>query len=127
MVTGELGIFDTHVAAMWNREYLYLGYWAEEQFVNATQKERDSIVFLENNLEVIIDGGDCYYELEINALNTIYGLFFIWRAFLNYDMPGLKTAVKVDGKINDNSVVDKGWTAEIAIPWKSMKWLAEVE
>jgi hypothetical protein len=21
-------------------------------------------------------------------------------------------------------VVDKGWTAEIAIPWKSLKWLA---
>lgn len=170
MVTGEPGIFDTRVAAMWNRQYLYLGYWAEEPFVNATQKERDSIVFLENDLEVFIDGGDCYYELEINALNTIYEVFFIWRdaykkggkfdvpefdiynesamtfggdydrtgssfwwgrhprglrwAFLNYDMPGLKTAVKVDGKINDNSVVDKGWTAEIAIPWKSMKWLA---
>ena len=170
MVTGEPGIYDTHVAALWNREYLYLGYWAEEPFVNATQKERDSIVFLENDLEVFIDGGDCYYELEINALNTIYEVFFIWRdaykkggkfdtpefniyndsaltfggdydrtgssfwwgrhprglrwAFLNYDMPGLKTAVKIDGKINDNSVVDKGWTAEIAIPWKSMKWLA---
>nr|MBA3706231.1 carbohydrate-binding family 9-like protein [Bacteroidota bacterium] len=45
-------------------------------------------------------------------------------AFLDYDMPGLKTAVKVDGKINDNTVIDKGWTLEIAVPWKSMKWLA---
>jgi hypothetical protein len=32
--------------------------------------------------------------------------------------------VKIDGKINDPSVIDKGWTLEIAIPWHSLKWLA---
>ena len=117
-----------------------------------------------------MDGGDCYYELEVNALNTVYEVFFIWKdaykkggkfdvpefdvfkekaltfggnddrsadafwwgrhprgvkwAFLDYDMEGLQTAVKIDGKINDPSHVDKGWTLEIAIPWKSLKWLA---
>ena len=45
----------------------------------ATQQVRDSIVFLENDLEVFIDGGDCYYELEVNALNTVYEVFFIWK------------------------------------------------
>ena len=79
MVTGEPGLYDTRAAALWNDENLYLALRAEEPFVNATQKERDSIVFLENDLEVFIDGGDCYYELEINALNTIYEVFFIWR------------------------------------------------
>jgi hypothetical protein len=170
MVTGQPGLYNTQAAVLWNSEYLYIGFWAEEPFVRATQKERDSIVFLENDLEVFIDGGDCYYELEINALNTIYEVFFIWRdayqkggkfdvpefdvldplamtfggdydrtgetfwrgrhprglrwAFLNWDMPGLRTAVKVDGKINDDTTVDKGWTVEIAIPWRSMNWLA---
>jgi hypothetical protein len=170
MVTGEPGWFDTRSAALWDEENLYIAFWAEEPFVNATQKERDSIVFLENDLEVFIDGGDCYYELEVNALNTVYEVFFIWKdaykkgsrfdvpefdvfkekaltfggnydrtgdsfwwgkhprglrwAFLDYDMEGLKTAVKVDGKINDFTHVDKGWTLEIAIPWKSLKWLA---
>lgn len=170
MVTGKPGFYDTKAAVLWNNDYLYIGFWAEEPMVSAAQKQHDSLVFLENDLEVFIDGGDCYYELEINALNTIYEVFFIWRdsfkkggkydvpefdiysekavtfggnddrtgnyfwrgrhprglrwAFLDWDMPGLKTAVSVDGKINDDTHIDKGWTLEIAIPWQSMKWLA---
>jgi hypothetical protein len=170
MVTGDPAMFDTRAAALWNDEFLYIAFWIEEPFVSATQTQRDSLVFLENDVEVFIDGGDCYYELELNALNTIYEVFFIWKdaykkggyfdvpefdvhnekamtfggnydrtgssfwwgrhprglrwAFLDYDMPGLRTAVQIDGKVNDNSHVDRGWSAEIAIPWKSMGWLA---
>lgn len=170
MVTGDPGLYDTRSAVLWDDTHLYIGFWAEEPFVSATQSERDSIVFLENDLEVFIDGGDCYYELEVNALNTIYEVFFIWRdayqkggrfdvplfnvhqpdaltfggdydrtgasfwrgrhprglrwAFLNYDMPGLQTAVQINGRINDLTHVDKGWTLEMAIPWQSLTWLA---
>jgi len=170
MVNGEPALYDTRTAVLWDDQNLYMGFWAEEPYVVATQKERDSIIFLENDLEVFIDGGDCYYELEMSALNTVYEVFFIWKdayrkggkfdvpefnvhkekamtfggdydrtgkdfwwgrhprklrwAFLDYDMPGLKTAVHVDGKINDSAHVDKGWTLEIAIPWQSLKWLA---
>ncbi len=46
-------------------------------------------------------------------------------AFLNWEFPGLLNAVHVDGKINDNSVPDKGWTVELAFPWKGMKYLAQ--
>ena len=42
----------------------------------------------------------------------------------NWTFPGLKTAVWVDGTINDDSDRDRGWTAELALPWKGMKWLA---
>lgn len=170
MVTGAPALYDTRAAVLWDQQYLYFGIWVEEPFVRATQTRRDDIVFLDNDVEVFIDGGDCYYELELNAFNTIYEVFFIWRdaykrggrfdvpefdlyrektltfggdydrtgasfwwgrhprgvrwAFLDWDMPGLRTAVKVEGVINDDSVVDKGWQVEIAIPWKSMHWLA---
>jgi hypothetical protein len=30
----------------------------------------------------------------------------------------------VDGAINDDSVVDKGWSAVVAFPWTGMQWLA---
>ena len=170
MVTGGPAFYDTRSAALWDETNLYIAFWAEEPFVTASQTERDSIVFLDNDLEVFIDGGDCYYELEVNALNTVYEVFFIWKdayqkggrfdipgfdvhqpnamtfggdydrtgasfwwgrhprglrwAFLGYDMPGLQTAVQIDGQINDPTHVDKGWTLEIAIPWQSLKWLA---
>ncbi|MCX6225785.1 MAG: carbohydrate-binding family 9-like protein [Bacteroidia bacterium] len=170
MVTGDPGMYNTQTAILWNETHLYIAVRAEEPFVDAKQTERDSIVFLENDLEVFIDGGDCYYELEVNAANTVYEVFFIWKdaythgskfdiplfdvhyrqaytfggdydrsgasfwkgthprgirwAFTNFDMPDLQTAVQVDGTINDNRDIDKGWSLEIAIPWNSLHLLA---
>ena len=167
MISGTPGFFDTHAAALWDDEALYVAFWVEEPFVEARLTSRDSTIFQENDVEVFIDGGDCYYEFEINALNTVYEVFFIWQdayqkfdsrvfdvhsrqaytfggnhdrdaatfwrgthprglrwAFTDWDLSGLKTAVKVQGTLNDNSDIDKGWTVEIAFPWSGMKNLA---
>ena len=170
MVTGDPAFFDTRAAALWDDDNLYIGFWVEEPFVEAQLTERDSLIFMENDVEVFIGGGDCYYEFEINALNTVYKVFFIWQdayqrgskfdvpefdlvsrkalsfggnydrsgwnfwrgthprgvrwAFTDWDFPGLQSAVQVGGKINNRSVVDKGWTVEMAFPWSGMKWLA---
>jgi hypothetical protein len=43
-----------------------------------------------------------------------------WR----WDLPGLKSAVHVDGTVNDNSDRDRGWTVELGIPWKGLSHLA---
>lgn len=79
MVTGDAGMYNTQTALVWSDEYLYIAFYAEEPFIEAHLTERDSIVFLENDLEVFIDGVDCYYELEVNAANTVYEVFFIWK------------------------------------------------
>ena len=42
----------------------------------------------------------------------------------NYALPGLKTAVHIDGTVNNDRDRDRGWTVELAFPWKSLKWLA---
>lgn len=170
VIDSSPALFDTRSAVLWDDEYLYVGFWCEEPYIKATLTERDSLVFSENDLEIFIDGGDTYYEFQINALNTIYEVFYIWKdayekggkydipefdvfsnntvtfggnhdrknecfwrgthprqlrwAFLDWDMEGIKTAVKLDGNLNDENTISKGWTAEIAIPWASMKWLA---
>lgn len=170
MTSGAPGMFDTRTAILWTDTHLYIAFWAEEPMVEARLVERDSLIFQENDLEVFIDGGDCYYELEVNAANTIYEVFFVWRdaykkggtfdlpqfdlcdsrtytfagnydrsastfwrgthprgarwAFTGFDLPGLKTAVRVEGTLNDNSDIDKGWALEISIPWPSLSLLA---
>jgi hypothetical protein len=167
MINGAPGFLDTQAAALWDDEALYIGFWIEEPFVEARLTQRDSTIFRENDVEVFIDGDDAYYEFEINALNTVYEVFFIWKdafhkfdqtefnvhkrnaftfggnhdrdastfwhgthprglrwAFTDWDFPGLRTAVQVQGTINDNSDIDKGWTVEIAFPWKGMTQLA---
>src|SRR5699024_11875779 len=78
-VNGEPALYDTRTAVLWDDDYLYVGFWVEEPYVQAKITERDEPIFSENNVEVFIDGGDTYYEFEINALNTIYEVFFIWK------------------------------------------------
>ncbi len=116
-------------------------------------------------MEVFIGGNDCYYEFQINALGTIYEVFYIWQeaykkgsrfdvpefdllthnvdvlagfqdgsryekhprgkrwAFMDWDFPGLKSGVNLNGTLNDPSSIDKGWTVELAFPWQGMKAL----
>ena len=40
---------------------------------------------------------------------------------LDWQLPGLKKAVSVDGSINCPEIKDKGWTVEFALPWKGLK------
>ena len=84
MVTGKPGLLDTTASVLWDDENLYVAMWAQEPQVEALMTRRDDLLFFENDLEVFIDGGDAYYELEINAAGTLYEVFFIWRdAFLH--------------------------------------------
>lgn len=43
--------------------------------------------------------------------------------FWNWDFPGLKSAVHVDGTINNDKDRDRGWTVELALPWSGMSSL----
>jgi hypothetical protein len=45
----------------------------------------------------------------------------------NWHFPGLHTAVFVDGTLNDNSDRDRGWTVELALPWRGLEWLAKTD
>ena len=47
--------------------------------------------------------------------------------FWNWDFPGLRKAVHIDGTINDDRDVDNGWTVELALPWSGLEVLANQE
>lgn len=122
--------FRTMVKMLWDDDYLYFGAYLEEPQIWATLTERDSIIYQDNDFEVFIDpDGDThdYYELEMNALNTVWDLFLVkpYRdggpAIHAWDISGLKTAVKTSGTINDPSDMDKAWMVEIAMPWEILK------
>ncbi len=44
--------------------------------------------------------------------------------FWNWDYPELQKAVSIDGTLNDSSDKDRGWTVELALPWKGLEILA---
>lgn len=42
----------------------------------------------------------------------------------DWHFPGKRTAVFIDGTLNNDSDRDRGWTVELAFPWAGMKWLS---
>ncbi|HMF16733.1 MAG TPA: sugar-binding protein, partial [Gemmataceae bacterium] len=130
-IEGDLRIkprFHTRAKMLWDDDYLYIGAELEEPHVQGTFTKRDSYVFHEDNdFEVFInpDGNNHNYaELEMNALNTVWDLRLKkpyrdrGKPEDDWDIPGLKTAVHVNGTINNPRDIDKSWTIEIAIPWQ---------
>ena len=122
--------YKTQVKMMWDENYYYILAKIEERHVWADITERDAIIFHNNDFEVFIDPDSDtfnYYEIEVNALNTVWDLFITKpyrekNAALNdWTLTGLKSAVKVDGTLNNPTDKDKGWTLEMAIPWKAFK------
>ena len=119
--------FRTRAKMLWDDECFYIGAELEEPHVWATLTEHDSVIFQDNDFEVFIDpDGDNhqYYEIEINALNTEWDLRLVkpYRdggpALNEWEIPGFRSAVHIDGTLNDPSDRDRGWTVEMAFPWK---------
>jgi disulfide oxidoreductase YuzD len=119
----------TQAKMLWDDKYLYIAAVIEEEHIWGYQQKKDQIVYLENDFEVFIDpDGDRenYYELEINAANNTFDLFLPktykngGRAQLKWDMKNLKSAVSIEGTINNASDKDKRWILEIAIPFASL-------
>jgi Carbohydrate family 9 binding domain-like len=121
--------FRTRAKMSWDSDYFYVAAELEEPHVWATLTNHDAVIFQDPDFEVFIaPDGDChnYYEFEMNALNTGWDLRLPkpykdgGPALNEWEIPGLKTAVQVKGTLNDASDHDRGWTLEIAFPWKAL-------
>ncbi|MDY3553713.1 carbohydrate-binding family 9-like protein [Gemmata sp. JC717] len=125
--------FRTRMKMLWDDEALYIAAELEEPHVWATIKEHDAVIFQDPDFEIFLDpDGDnhTYAELELNALNTTWDLLLTkpykngGRALNGWEIIGLKTAVKVQGTLNDPRDTDTGWTIEVRWPWKGLRELA---
>ena len=101
--------FRTRMKMLWDDQYLYIAAQLDEPHVWATLTERDSVIFRDNDFEVFLNPSKDtknYYELEINALNTLWDLrlpkpYRDGGPPLNeWDVVGIKTAVHVNGTLN---------------------------
>ena len=118
--------YKTNAKMLWDDQYFYIYAKLEEPHIWATLKQRDTVIFYNNDFEVFIDpDGDTqkYMEFEVNALNTVWDLMLIeaYReggpAIDHWDINGIKSAVNIQGTLNDASDKDQYWEVEIAMPW----------
>lgn len=125
--------FMTRLRLGWDDTCLYVAAKLDEPHVWATLTERDAVIYHDNDFEVFLDpDGDnhLYGELEINALGTVWDLLLArpYRdggpAIDAWDIAGLRSAVAIDGTLNDPRDTDRGWSVEIAIPWRALAQIA---
>ena len=126
-------LYKTRVKMLWDDNYLYIAAELEEPEVWARLRQRDTVIFYDNDFEVFIDpDGDThnYYEFEMNAFGTEWDLLLTkpyrdeGTAVFAWDIYGIIVATDINGTINDPDNKDEGWTLEIAMPWEILKEFA---
>jgi len=120
--------FRTRAKMLWDNENLYVFAELYEPDIWASLKQRDTVIFYDNDFEVFIDpDGDThrYYEYEMNALNTQWDLLLTkpYRdggiPLTSWNFDAVRSAVTIARTLNNPSDKDTCWRVEIAFPLKS--------
>jgi len=116
---------QTNVKMLWDDNFLYVYAKLHEEHVWGDIKERDQIIFYNNDFEVFISPSNDthnYGEIEINALGTIWDLVLNkpynvgGKPKNSWNLNDLKSAVFIKGTLNEFTDIDQYWSVEMAIP-----------
>lgn len=115
----------------WDDTCLYVSFQCSSTDVWGTVTEHDGAIFLQECVEIFADP-DCdlasYVELDVSPRNVTYDAMFDPANGITLDTnkpslwtcEGWRTAVRVDGTLNNHNDIDRGWSAEIAVPFASI-------
>jgi hypothetical protein len=118
----------TRMKMLWDENYLYVYAEMQEPHVRATETQRDGSVYQDSHFGFLLSPGDSnhdYYEAGINALNAVWDSYFPkalrdgGRNEPQWDISGLRSAITIQGTLNDASNIDTGWSLELALPWSA--------
>lgn len=121
--------FETRVKMLWDHNYLYIYALLDEPHIWGSLTQHDTIIYHNNDFEVFIKPAEhqsLYYEIEVNTLNTVMDLMMAkayrigGEAIMHWDVKNLKSAVHIEGTLNNPNDVDKYWSVEMAIPFSSL-------
>jgi hypothetical protein len=118
-VSGRPPVWGTEVRVGRHQEELLVLFICQDPDPSATFTQRDDPLWEEDVVEVFIDPFgdlDCYFEFEINPLNTVLDGFIRrlrggLRKDFSWNCEGLRTAT---------GLLAYGWVAGLAIPFKGL-------
>lgn len=121
------GIAPGRVRLLLDDDYLYVGAeFRDDDLVAEGGEDQLLHCNLGDVLEIFLkpEAANHYWEIHLAPTNRRAVLFYPGRGHhllpsvlpKKSPLPGLKSAVALDGTLNRSDDVDRGWTAEIAIP-----------
>lgn len=120
---------QTRAKMTYDDQGMYFAVLMEEPHVWGNITEHDAVIFHDNDFEIFLNPTNDthnYLEYEVNALGTTWDLFLSRpyrdnpQVLDNWEFAGMKSAVYVDGTLNNPNDTDKSWSVEVFIPWTSM-------
>ena len=139
----------TETFLMWDAKNLYIGvkaYVAESQLPHISQTQRDSPIWEDECIEILIDSNlqtDIYYHFVINPIGAVfdqrvnvpgqpYFRFAPYDVQLTLDRKSMETAFSADSKWNADTKVATQinatfWSIEVALPRAMLEKLSEAD
>ena len=128
-------VFKTEARLLYDRNYLYVGYKAQDPDVWGYYTNRDDPTCVDDCLELFFQtdpSKEPYYGFEINALGTVNDSFYLralmagggHRRWNKWNCNGLKVKVGINGTLNNPADTDQYWILEMAIPFAELPTLA---
>ena len=113
--------FDTKIKVLYNEKYLYFGVICLDSLgkdaIRATDFKRDFNFQTHDLITLCFDG----FNDERNAMSIAVNPYGVQRDYLSFD--ALYYDIEWDGLWRTRtSRTDSGWIAEIAIPWKTLRY-----
>lgn len=118
---------------LWDDEKLYFAFNVADKDIKTPYTKRDSTLWsggkrgASDVVEIFLDpdaDGKNYLELQVSPARAIFDAIFTgyrspaWQEACKTDL-AIEQAVVLDGTLNDTQP-DKGYTLEVAIPWKEL-------
>jgi Carbohydrate family 9 binding domain-like len=124
-IDGQPASAATEARMLWDDENLYLAFSCEDQDVSTPFDKDDQPLYTSNVVEIFLNpSGDLknYAEIELNPANALFDATFTGpRQGMNLPWSSkARHGVHVEGTLNQPGDVDRGWTAELAIPWSEL-------
>jgi hypothetical protein len=122
---GKPASAETVARLLWDDDHLYVAFQAEDSNIATPFTKDDEPLYTSNVVEIFLNpSGDLkrYVEIEIAPSDVIFDASFTGRR-AGMDLAWssrARHAVHLDGTLNNPSDVDRGWTAELAIPFSSI-------
>ncbi|MGB5370803.1 MAG: carbohydrate-binding family 9-like protein [Flavobacteriaceae bacterium] len=122
-------LLTTTVMVCHDENNLYFAFKCNDPDIWTTFTQRDAHLWEEEAVEVFIDVDDVpdnYVDIEVSPANVLFDSYIIDPNHIDVpktarlDLKGIRTAVQVQGTLNQRGDRDSGWTVEIALPFEDL-------
>jgi hypothetical protein len=122
-------LLTTTVMVCHDENNLYLAFRCNDPDIWTTFTQRDEHLWEQEAVEVFIDVDDVpdnYVEIEVSPDNVLFDSYITDPDHIDVpktarlNLKGIRTAVQVQGTLNQRGDQDSGWTVEIALPFEDL-------